>query len=182
MADTRRSLSALQTALADNTTGAIAAQDIRDLLVSCAPPYGSMYISSSSATAIGGSGTYTKAAGTTTSTNLKEFDMPASNRLRYTGTPDVHVHVAVSVSMTTASNNVVVGLRVGVNGSAAGTDAVASTVIRKVGTGSDIGSTAVHFDTMLSTNDYIELFVSNNTSATNITIDNMYFFALGMLV
>lgn len=182
MADTRRSLTALQALLADNNTGAISPQDVRDLLVSAAPPYGSIYLSSSSETSIGGIGTWTKAAGTTTSTNLKEFTMPASNRLTYTGTPDVHVHVAVSVSMTSASNNQTVGLRIGKNGSAAGTDAVASEVRRFVSTGADIGSTAIHFDTMMSTNDYLELFVANHTSTGNLTIGYMYFFALGMLV
>ncbi len=37
MADTRRTLSALQTLLADNSTGDISAQDVRDLLVSVFP-------------------------------------------------------------------------------------------------------------------------------------------------
>jgi hypothetical protein len=37
MADTRRTLSALQTLLANNSTGDISAQDLRDMLVSCFP-------------------------------------------------------------------------------------------------------------------------------------------------
>jgi hypothetical protein len=182
MADTRRSKAALAALLADNTTGAISPQDIRDFLESAAPPFGSMYISTAADTSISQTSTYTKVAGTTTLTNADGFDMPANNRLRYTGAPDVHVHVAVTISMTTTGSNQVIFFRVGKNGSAVITDAVASTVARKVGTGADIGSTALHFDTMMSNGDYIELFVANDTSATNAQVDYMYFFALGMLV
>jgi len=181
MADTRRSLSALQTLLADNTTGAISPQDVRDLLVSASPPYGSIYVSTAAATTIAASSTYYKAAGTTTSTNLKEFDMPANNRLRYTGAADIHIHGVVTVALTTASSSQVIGLRVGKNGSASGTDSVASQVEHKTGTGTDVISTAIHVDTMLSTNDYLELWVANETTGSNLTIEFMYFFVMGML-
>ena len=39
MADTKRTLAALQTILADNTDGDISPQDIRDLLVSVFPTF-----------------------------------------------------------------------------------------------------------------------------------------------
>jgi hypothetical protein len=44
MADTERSLAALQTLLADNSSGDISAQDLRDFLVSCFSAYGSIYV------------------------------------------------------------------------------------------------------------------------------------------
>ena len=181
MADTARIKSALQALLADNTTGDISAQDVRDVVESIYPGHGAMYISSAAATTIGSASTYVKVAGTTTATNLSNFSMAADNRLTYTGTPDVHVHVAVSLSMTSGSSNQVVRFRVGKTGSTAGADAVASTIARKIGTGTDIGSTAVHFDGAMSTNDYLELFISNETGANNVTIDFMYFFIFGMM-
>jgi len=181
MADTARIKSDLAALFADNTTGDISAQDLRDFLESVYPGHASMYVSSSAATTIGSASTYVKVAGTTTSTNLSNFTMPANNRLTYTGTPDIHVHVVVSVSMTSGSSNQVVGFRVGKTGDATGTDAVASTVQRKIGTGTDIGSTAVNFDTAMSTNDYLELFISNETGANDVTCAFMYMFIFGMM-
>ena len=44
MADTSRTLSALQTLLADNTAGAISPQDLRDMLLSLSSGYGMIYV------------------------------------------------------------------------------------------------------------------------------------------
>ena len=43
MTDTARSLTALQTLLADNSAGDISAQDLRDMLVSILGVYGGLY-------------------------------------------------------------------------------------------------------------------------------------------
>ena len=51
---------------------------------------------------------------------------------------------------------------------------------RKVGTGSDLGAGSVHADAMLNQNDYVELKVANTTSITNITLQNVYCFVMGM--
>lgn len=182
MADTRRSLSALQTVLADNTVGAISPQDVRDVLVSAAPPYGAMYISSSAATSLSADNTWTKVSGTTTSTNLKEFTMPANNRLTYGGVAPVHCHVVASISMTAGANNQVFGFRIVKNGDETLTDSVASELRRKVGTGTDVGSLAVHYDSAMTTGDYLELWVENETSAAEPTITQFYFFVMGMLM
>jgi hypothetical protein len=48
MADTARSVSALQALLADNTSGAISPQDLRDLLVSSLGVYGEIYVAGGS--------------------------------------------------------------------------------------------------------------------------------------
>lgn len=168
-------------ALADNTSKAISAEDIRNLASSIVPGHGTIYISSSSATTISDTTTYFKVAGTTTSRTLKNFSMPTDGRLTYTGTPDIHVHVTASLSFTTASNSQIIHVRIGKNGSATGADSVASEVQGKVGTGADVGDHAVHYDTMLSNGDYLEVFVRNESSASNLTMANMYFFALGMM-
>ena len=177
MADTERTKSAILTLLADNTSGAISPQDVRDTVVSLIPGYGGMYISSAAATTIAGASTWTKGAGTTTSTGLSNFTMPADNRLTYTGTPDVHCHIAMSFSVTSAGNNKTYEFGVALNG----TINTASIVSRKIATGADVGSSACHTDITLSTNDYIEMWVQNTSDGTNMTYEYGYLFALAML-
>ena len=178
MADTERTLAAMLVLGADNTTGDISPQDYRDGLVSVSPSFGSMYFSTPAATTPAGAGTYLKALGTTTSVNLGGFTMPASNKLLYTGTPDIHVHCACSISMTCASTNKILGFKIAKNGSVFDH----SEVHRKVATGSDIGSTALHSDFAMSTNDYVELFLANITDTNTVTIEFGYVFCLGMFV
>ena len=82
MADTSRSLSDILTLMADNTTGAISAQDLRDLIVSLSPAFGGLYISSSAETSIATIDTWTLAAGTSTETSSSSaFTVSAANRL-----------------------------------------------------------------------------------------------------
>lgn len=154
---------------------------IRDVLLSVVPCHGRLHISTPAATTIGDTVNFFKVAGATTGGNLFNMDMPADNRLRYLGEPDIHVHVAVSLGLTTAASNVVVGARVGKNGDPTESNAVASNIEWKIGTGADVRSTSIHYDGMMSTNDYLEVFVKNSTSATNITVPHMYFFVLGMM-
>ena len=51
-----------------------------------------------------------------------------------------------------------------------------------IATGSDVGAIAAHADYMLTNGDYIEMFVTNETDTTAITIDNAYFFVMAMRV
>lgn len=182
MPDTLRDLAALQTLLADNTIGDISPQDVRDFLYSMKRPHGSIYITSSAETSIALVSTPVKVAGTTAlsdNTSHYLFDMPASNRLRYTGSPDCHAHIAISLSMTAAANNKVAELSVYKNGT---TRLEHSVIERKITTGSDVGATALHADCNMSQNDYIELWIANNTDSANMTISKMYMFALGMFM
>lgn len=178
MVDTVKTVTQLQALLADNTSGDISPQDVRDFLVSCAPPYGAMSRLVAAATAVAVPGTYYKAAGTTVLGNASNFDMPVDNRLRYTGAASKHMHIVVSASFTTAGVNNIIGLKVAKNGVLLD-DSIQR---RKVGTGSDIGSTAVHADAQLVTNDYLELWLTNETDTDAVTIDELYFFANGMLM
>lgn len=74
--------------------------------------YGSMYVSTSAPTTIVTPGTFAKAAGTTTELTLNDFDMPASNRLRYTGSGTLLCVVEATVSMTAGANNQLVCWRI----------------------------------------------------------------------
>ena len=177
MADTERSKSALLTLLADNTVGAISPQDLRDVLVSLINPFGSFYVSSPAGTSITQAGTYVKAAGTTTANNLSSFTMPASNRLTYTGTATRHFHIATHLSFTSSTGNRVIGVQLAVDGTALPN----STHTVKIGTGSDTQAMSLHWDAMMSSNQYIELFITDTQGTNTITLSTGYLFALGML-
>ena len=180
MADTERSLTELTgTLFADGqAVASITPQDIRDLIVSLTPPYGGLYFSSPVATTVITPGTYLKASGTTTSTNLRNFTMPVSNRLTYTGAVSRHFHLVSSVSMTTSgtNNNISIGLAKN------GTVLDHTKVTTFVSTGSDRGAFSTHGDVVLTTNDYIELWLTDEDSAEDVTLFDAYLFAMGMIV
>jgi hypothetical protein len=178
MADTARTKAALAALLADNISADISPQDVRDFLETMNPSFGSLYWSATAATTIAVQSTYYKALGTTTAINLNRFTSPASNRLTYTGDPDIHLHIACSMSCTCASNSQILGFSIGING----THIPASLIQRKVGTGADVGALALHWDAQLSTNDYIELFVTNDSGTATVTIEQGYLFAMSMMV
>lgn len=173
MADTERTLSALQTLLADNTSGAISAQDLRDFLVSAAPRVASYYISSSSATTISVAGTYYKAAGTTTQVGTNGSWSHSTNRLTYTGSPDVDVIVRATVTATCGTSNQVIGLRFLLNATP-DTPSTASTARVELLTTPDESQVAVETVFTMSTNDYVELWVTNETATNSVTLDNAY--------
>ena len=173
---TIRSKAELTTLFADNSNGDISAQDLRDFLDSVNGSFGGMYVSSAAATTSMPLSSPVKAAGTTTATSLQNFTH-ADNRLTYTGPTDIHAHIACSASFTSNKNDSIVGVYIAKNGIA-----LPAPGLRTIANGADIGSTAVHGDSVLSTNDYIEVFVSiNAVSSPSVTLDQCYLFAMGML-
>lgn len=187
MADTQRSYAEIIALL--NVTGGdpMPASLMRDIMHSLQPTFGSLYVTSSAETVIAVQDTFVKVAGTTAlsnPSNVHKMDMPANNRLRYTGVSPRHMHIACSIMMTSELNNQVTRWRLYHYDAseASGATLVHSEVQRKVGTATDIGSTALHADVVMEENDYLELHVANGTGTGNITCDLMYLFALGMLV
>ena len=180
MVDTPRSLSQLLTSLFVDSqpAGSITPQDMRDLIVSLRAPFGGLYISAPAATTIATPGTMVKAAGTSLATSLREMTMPENNRLTYTGVPDRHFHIVASASMTGMGTNDNISVAIAKN------DTVLdhSKLTRFVGTGSDQGSVAGHADAILATNDYLEIFLTNEDAAANVTLEQGYLFAMGMIV
>jgi hypothetical protein len=174
MADTVRTLAELLTLLADNTTGAISEQDMRDVVVSLSPAHGGMYISSAVETSIAASSTdgsnAVKALGTTTAfASLNDMDMPANNRLRYTGAANRLFTVQVAISTIAAANSKVFGWYIAKNG----TVIAESLISRKQGTGADVGALALHWQLELAQNDYIEVFLEDRTDTTNAPMSQM---------
>ena len=179
MADTERSLNDLLTNLFQDSqpAGSITPGDARDLIVSLSPPFGGLFFTLAAATTISVQGTMVKAAGTTALTNARNFTAPGDNRLTYTGVPDRHVHIAMSVSFTTSGSNEDISIAIAKNGVVL----THSKLTRFLATGQDHGATASHGDVVLSTNDFIEVFVTNEDSTADVTIQQGYMFAVGMI-
>lgn len=166
MADTQRTKSALATLFADNTTGAISAQDLRDFLESMHPADGEYYVSSAAATSISVSGTYVKVAGTTSTVHTPNHFTHSDNRLTYSGTPDIHVHISVDITFTGGAGDVI-GFKIAKNGTVV--DASRMRVVAN--------AQATHVSLQLgqdcSNGDYFEIWVTNDSDTTNITVQDM---------
>jgi len=183
MVDTVRTKAALATLLADNTSGAISPQDLRDFMESMHSSYGSLYISASAATTPAGAGTPLKALGTTTSGGLRNFTMPANNRLLYSGTPTLHVSGTCSFTSSTASANKTLSYYAYHYDDSAGSGAViASSQMQRRHSNTDVGTGALHFHVDMDVNDYIEIWVANETDTTDFTLDLAYLHLTGMFM
>jgi hypothetical protein len=177
MSDTQRTKANLITLYADNTIGAITPQTMRDLIESFACSNASMYVTTPVATTIAVAGTFVKAEGATTLVGAHRGDMPANNRLRFTGTARVHIHLVANLSVKCSSNNQNVSFAIAKNGVVVDH----SIMEHLITTGSDVKIMAIHADMDLDPNDYVELWVTNNTSTASVTVQRGYMFWMGML-
>jgi hypothetical protein len=110
MADTPRTLSTLLTQLADNTSGNITAQVVRDLLVSLYPSRGQLELASggSVATSFASSGTYVAVAGTTmldTAVCTSCVSMPGNGQLRWEKGSSHVLNAQATLEVLPAANN-----------------------------------------------------------------------------
>ncbi len=177
MAQTQRTIAELIALLPDNITGDISPVDIRDMLVSLIPAHGAMNRDVSVATTIITPGVYEKGACQTETGLLHDITMPEDNRLQYVGEPDRHFHIVGTIASVCSGNNQVVGAKFAKNGVVI--DASASR--RFISTGSDIGAMAIQAETILQTNDYIELFITNETSTASVTLVEFLVYLTGVI-
>jgi hypothetical protein len=146
-------------------------------------PYGGVYFTAPSVTTISVSGTYVKAAGTTSPTNLLQFDTNSvSNRLRYIGTSMRHFHIVLQASITFSSGtNQVGGLQLYYyDDSEASGVLVPHTEAKSIVASTAVTQITSHGDLMLSENDYIEIWVANHSGTNDIQVDLGYMFLVGM--
>ena len=179
MVDTARSISAIKALLADNTSGAISAQDLRDTVETLQLNYGELYTSATAATTIANTDDYVDLAGTWTLGEARNFDESSANgRLTYTGTPEIEVFVFCIASITSAGNNDVVHLRLEKNGNAV----TSSDATQKLATGADVASMTSLGLTSMSAGDYIVAAVRNETATNNLTAENAHILAIGLAI
>jgi len=177
MADVKRSLADLLLLFADNTTGDISPQDLRDLAVSLSNAHGRISIDTPAATTIGVAGTFVKAAGSTVASGIGvEFTEGTANRLTYTGTPTRHVHMTANLTLNAIGTNQVVSAAIAVNG-VVQSASEAATIIKVSGDGLSL---SLAYDLHMTTNDYVEVWVTNETSTGDVTVENLYFHAAAM--
>ena len=172
MADTQQTIAALKTLLADNTSQDISAQDVRDIVETLKPGYGQMWLSATDESSIGVAGTYVKAAGTTTLTTdpaAATWSMPANNRLQYGGTADRLAVVSCSFSMQAAGAVVDLSWRL----AKGGVTIPDTEITRRVTNTAQNGAASVTGLVSVSNGDYIELWVTNDTNTTNLTVMKM---------
>ena len=140
-------------------------------------PYANAYlIGNSSETTISVIDQYESLAGSFASDGGDLMTGGANGRLTYTGKITKHFHIVSNFDMTSPGTNQTYSFRWFKNGNTP----IGPPIERFVGTGSDVGAISLHADAMLAENDYIELKATNKTSTANVTLQNVYLFAMGM--
>lgn len=182
MADTQRSLNDLLTnEFPDGlTAGAITAQTMRDMIISVISSHAALTFTASAPTTIGGAGTYVKAAGTTAipaGFTIRNFTHIASNRLRYDGVVTLHALVTIGMSISASGANKMIGLKLAKNGVVIDD----TLVTRDMQTGGSIGVVSLLAGVDLAPTDFIELFITNLTDTTDVTVETAYFHVQGTI-
>jgi hypothetical protein len=106
-------------------------------------------------------GTDIKSTVATTAGELQDFDMPANNRLRYTGTTTENFRCLVTLSGSTSSNPRIVDYEIAKDGVVDTT-----TIIQRNHGNTDVGAVALHGYFTFATNEYVELWLDVNTDTT----------------
>jgi len=121
------------------------------------------------ATTIAATGTFYKVAGTTTGSSANQkFNTATSNRATYTGAFSATFRVVVTAAVT-SGNNQTLRCRIGKNG----TTIPDSETEFKTSSAGESSNFTVQTLAELATNDYLEVFVANDTSATNATFKHL---------
>jgi len=130
---------------------------------------GNIYVSTPAVTNFSAINTPTKVLGTTTSTNLFRVTMPTNNRLTYTGKKAKRFQVISSASIVSSGLNKSYTFYVAKNG----TILPESRQQLQLPLTVDRGSITISCTVSLATNDYVELWVANNTDNISITVSTM---------
>lgn len=132
---------------------------------------GNIYITTPVNTSFSAINTPTKVLGTTTNTGLFRVDMPVNNRIQYTGTKTRRFQVICSLSIASSGNNKYYSFYIYKNG----VQLPESRQALKLGANADKGSVTLSCTVELDANDYIEVWVENNTDATPLIVETMNF-------
>lgn len=188
MPDTQRTLSDLLSSLFQDgqADSAITPQDMRDLIVTAVKsPFGGIYTNVAAETTIASAGVYVKVAGTTQANVLdSQFDTPTDNRLRYTGVVPIQARVTISISFVAVAANKLIAFKLYKFDDSASSGVVidASITQQFIQIATEEQSITLSWDVQLDNQDYLELHVANITDTVNLTVNNMYLFAHGIVL
>lgn len=130
---------------------------------------GNLYMSTPATTVISSTGVPVKIAGTTSGANLFRVSTTTDNRLTYTGAKSRSFQVICSLTSTQPSSNKYFSFYIAKNG-------VILTESRqevKIVNSTDQVSVTLSCTVSLSPNDYIEVWVENETASTDLTVQTM---------
>jgi hypothetical protein len=175
VAETQRTITDLYTRLADQATGDISPEDVRDIVETLRVDHVQMYLSSSAVTNVAVAGTFLKVAGTTALTaDNRHFSSPVSNRLQYDGAAKRLVYATANISFTSASPNKEMRFRWALGGVT-----IAASEIRRYGASASVASCSCSVLSEMTTSQYLELFATNVTDTTDLTVTALNIVALG---
>jgi len=163
MADTSRTLAALLALLADNTTGAISPQDLRDALLSCMSGYGSITVLGASAAQTSISATPAKLTGFTANGPSSQMTVDHTTDTITVGITGVYkLRCQVSFSGTASKTFL---FRAYVNG-------VVTTLgcTRMLGASGDVGSCGFGGLLALTASDAVTVYISSSDGGTALTV------------
>jgi hypothetical protein len=130
---------------------------------------GNIYISTTAATIFAATNTPVKVLGTTTSANLFRATATGSNRITYTGKKTRRLQVMCSLTGTQGSTNIVYAFFIAKNGVVL----PESKQVVKFANSSDQQSVTVSCTVQLAPNDFIEIWVQNQTSTASLTVQSL---------
>lgn len=119
-------------------------------------------------TTISVSGTYYKVSGTTTANSINQKFTHTNNRLTYTGSLTRNFKVTASISAS-SGNNQDLKFRLAKNG----TTDITSQVSQDTSSSGRVDNITCQWLGSLVTNDYIEIFTTNNTSTTSVLVEDL---------
>lgn len=132
------------------------------------PAYGEIYMSAGAATTIT-SGTPIKALGTTTLGRAAQFDMPANNRLRYTGAKTSIFDCSVNTSAESDGGAQLFSIFL----SDTGTVDLTSEIDLQISNPNEHVVLGTCFLVELAQNEYVELFIDTAAGNPDVTVDHM---------
>jgi len=171
MADTIRTRTDLLTLLADNATGQISAQDVRDVVVTLHGVYGGMHVDDGSTPQSGVNGTPQKLTAWTTAMPAVGVTVDAANDQLTVGTAGVYLCVAqISFSGTISA---AFEAHIYRNGGDTGFG-----FHRKMGVGGDQGSATAAGLVTCAANDVFSVYVNSDGTNDQITVIDGQFFVI----
>ena len=127
-------------------------------------------LDNTTATAITGTASYFKVAGTTTASSANsKFTSPSSNRLTYTGAFTQSFFVTVNCNVRTSVSTQTINIVIAKNGTNISESEM--TILCSAGSTPSFGGTQCVVE--LTANDYIELFVRNTSSVNNVIVSDL---------
>lgn len=162
MAETQRTLAALIALFADNTTGDISPQDLRDFLVSSQGGYGSIYVNGGSTAQTGITGTPAKMTGFATN-GISSGTTPDHGNDLVTVDVSGDYLINASVSFVGSSSDV---FQVEIYNNTTGTGYAFN---RFISAGGDTGAAACSALITCAANDEVSLYISSSTGGTSFT-------------